>query len=110
MSIIGPITSQYISQLFGASSVTDKNGVVVKEEITPLSLVLNEGEPTTKIKCGLGMTINIGNFQNVKVDVSLEAPSNMDTDSLDSTFAFVKNWCETKLMAMKTEVEHDVAK
>lgn len=102
--------SHYISQLFGVSAVTDKNGVVVKEEITPLSLVLNEGEPTTRIKCALGMTINIGNYQSVRVDVSLEAPSNTSTDSLDITFAFVKKWCEDKVMAMKKEVETDLAK
>lgn len=86
--------------------MTDKNGVV-QEVITPLSLSLAEG-PQTNVRCEVGMTINLGNYQSAKINVSLEAPSNLDTDSLDKTFEFLKNWCDAKLVGMRKEILEDV--
>lgn len=87
--------------------MTDKNGIV-KEEVTPLSLALDLGEPSTRVKCEVGMTMNLGNYQSAKILVSLEAPSNMGTDSLDKTFEFLKGWCDTKLVGMREEILKDV--
>lgn len=94
-----------LTQIYGVASVTDQNGVV-KETITPVALSLAEG-PQTRVKCAVGMTINLGNFQSARIDVSLEAPSNLDTDSLDKTFEFIKNWIDVKSSAMKAEIEAD---
>lgn len=87
--------------------MTDSNGVTTSS-VTPLQLTLGDG-PQTRVRCELGMTINIQNFQNVKVHVALEAPSNLDTESLDRTYEFIKNWCDAKISALKAEVEKDAA-
>lgn len=96
-----------LTQVYGVSSVTDANGVV-KEEVTPLSLSIDAGEPLCRIKCELGMTINLGKYQNAKILVAAEAPSNMDTDSLDKTFEFLKEWVDTKMVGMKEEIVKDI--
>lgn len=92
-----------LTQIYGVASVTDQNGVV-KETLTPIALALVDG-PQTRVKCAVGMTINLGNFQSARIDASLEAPSNLDTDSLDKTWEFLKTWLDNKLIAMKAEIE-----
>lgn len=86
--------------------MTDINGVV-KADSTPVALSLAEG-PQTHIEVAVGTTVNMGNYQSARIDVSIRAPSNLDTDSLDKTFEFLKNWCDTKLVGMYKEIKKDL--
>ncbi len=43
----------------------------------------------------VGRTINLGNFENVKISVGIDI--NTDTDSLDKDYARAQKWVERKL-------------
>ena len=79
-----------------------------KETQEMVGLTLKEG-PTTEIMVELGFTKNLGDYQSARFHVSLKAPSNLDTDSLDKTYEFVKGWCDNKMGAMIDEFDKDMA-
>ncbi len=43
----------------------------------------------------VGRTINLGNFENVKISVGIDI--NTDTDSVDKDYVRAKKWVEKKL-------------
>lgn len=48
-----------------------------------------------KVRVSLGQTVNIGNYESVRVDVTLELPC--DELTRDSAFEKVKKWVMDKL-------------
>jgi hypothetical protein len=98
--------TNFVSQIIGEASVTDKTGAVFTTQ-HKLSLTLKDG-PATEIGCEMSFTKNLGNYQSARFHVSLKAPSNLDTDSLDKTFEYVKTWVDDKLAAMIQEADETV--
>jgi hypothetical protein len=96
-------TATTLEQLVGVATVTEPTGAV-KETQEKLSLTLNQG-PTAEVACEIGFTLNMGNFQSTKMLVSLKAPSNIDPDSLDKTYEYIKNWVDKKLTALVEEAK-----
>lgn len=64
------------------------------------SLVVHQGILTNTepclIKVGGGQTINIGNFESVRLDVSLSMPC--EKSEIEATYDYASDWVSTKLM------------
>jgi hypothetical protein len=61
-------------------------------EATPKS-----GGSLARVEYKAGTTINMGNYESLRVDVGIVLPSRMSPDSLDTTFEFCREWVEGKL-------------
>ena len=51
------------------------------------------------------MTKNLGDFESLRVDVSLFLPSETDKKSLDKTFKKADKWCEKKMQQIVKELD-----
>lgn len=82
--------------------------VQVYEDKKPIDHVFNkdEREPEivsdsipidklAKVKYGMGITINIGNFQSARVDIGVEYPTHVD--DIDTEYNRLADYCSTKL-------------
>lgn len=75
-----------------------KGGVVEStEEIKVGEIVVSDDKQMANVGVKLGRTINLGDFESLRVDVSLFMPSETDKKSLKKTFKFCKNWCDDKM-------------
>lgn len=50
----------------------------------------------------LGATVNIGDFNNIKISVSLHVPC--EIGDVDETFVSVQEWCQEKMSQLHDEV------
>lgn len=78
----------------GKVSKTDKSGTVDEEEV--LGEVVTSG-PMANVGFRLSHTKNLGNYESLKVDVSLYMPSHTDKKSLNKTFKKLQKWCDNKM-------------
>ena len=66
-------------------------GTDQKEEIIDMA---GEDTKTASVSVGLGMTINLGNYQSAKVDVHVTLPSDPDKESLEKTYKDAVDFCK----------------
>lgn len=52
----------------------------------------------------LGLTMNLGDFNSAKINISLNMPTDME--NLESNFDFAKQWVENKVQELAAEVEN----
>ena len=75
-----------------------KNGVVEDtEEIVLGEMVVSDDVPMANVGVKLGKTMNLGDFESLRVDVSLFMPSETDKKSLNKTFKKCLKWCDGKM-------------
>lgn len=75
-----------------------KNGVVEDtEEIVLGEMVVSDDVPMANVGVKLGKTMNLGDFESLRVDVSLFMPSETDKKSLNKTFKKCLTWCDNKM-------------
>ena len=56
-----------------------------------------------KVKYQLGITINLGNYENAKVDCGIELSCDQDEKSLEEAFENAKEFVKTKVEQEKME-------
>ena len=61
--------------------------------------------PLANVGMKLGHTKNMGDYESVRIDVSLYMPSETDKKSLDKTFKKVFKWCDKKLASVVEKLE-----
>lgn len=65
-------------------------------------------EEATKIRVGLGITVNLGNYETARVDISVEdfkrSGETMDT-SVDRIYRFVENKVEEKVAEIAKDIK-----
>ena len=86
----------------GKTSVQDKNGASVDTEETVGDL--EYGEDLANVGLTLSYTKNLGNFNSVKVQVSLHRPCENIDPEIEATFAKVEDWVDTKMQAIVSEL------
>ena len=59
-------------------------------------------KPAFNVGMKLGRTINIGDYNSVRFDVSLHAPCYKGEE--DAVFDYVKNWVEEKVNGVSEEI------
>lgn len=68
---------------------------------------LTDPKGVHRVGVSVGYTRNMGNFESLRLDISLEADG---TGHPDQTFDKVYGWCEKKLVAALNEVEKELNK
>jgi hypothetical protein len=53
--------------------------------------------PMANVGMKVGITKNLGNYESVRVDVSLYLPCEPDAASVEDTFQTVNIWCDLKM-------------
>lgn len=94
-------------EVIGTSTLTGPNGTTEQEE-TKLGLTIEDDKPTAEVSFETGFTLNLGNYQSARIHVGLKIPSNLDADSLDKSYEFVKNWVDVKLTAAIMEAKNNL--
>ena len=74
----------------------DNDGNVIDTEEEVLGEVVVD-KPMANVGVKLGTTKNLGNYESLRVDVSLFMPSETDKKSLNKTFKKCFNWVDDKL-------------
>jgi hypothetical protein len=89
-----------------ADVVTSASGAVTSTQTENLPVEgfepVKQAATYAMVGVGFGLTVNIGNFESVRMDVSLQVPC--ADDAVDETFPAVKGWVEDKLNAMAEEL------
>ena len=85
-------------KIVGKVDTIDKDGEVTDtEEIVLGDMVVSDDTPMANVGVKLGTTKNLGDYNSLRVDVSLFMPSETDKKSLNKTFKRCFKWCDTKL-------------
>lgn len=85
-------------QVVGKVEKIAKDGSVESTEEIPLGeVVVSDDIPMANVGVKLGKTINLGDFESLRVDVSLFMPSETDNKSLNKTFKKALKWCDGKM-------------
>lgn len=62
---------------------------------------------STKINVSLGYTLNLGNFQSLRIDLGIE-DSKRDGENIEDAFNRVYSFVENKLVAKVNEAKDEV--
>lgn len=65
-------------------------------------LVHNFEGPVARIKRGYGLTLNLGNYESARFDVTLELPCHVE--DIDAADEFARQWVEKRCEAEVAEV------
>lgn len=72
---------------------------------------LKEGDayegPTCSVGFKVGYTKNLGNYESMRIDVSVNMPCY--PSEMQDVFAFCKQWVDDKMDAVVAEVEEDIS-
>ncbi len=61
----------------------------------------------TKVTVGLGYTLNLGNFQSLRIDLSI-TDNKRDGENIGEAFERVYSFVETKLQEKVTEAQGEI--
>lgn len=66
-------------------------------DMQELIAVVKSNKPMANVGFGMDRTINLGNYENVKVHVAIHVPSEVDEDEIEGNYLFAKSWVEQKM-------------
>jgi hypothetical protein len=69
--------------------------------------LIQKGLAMTKVRVSLGYTVNMKNYESLRVDVAVEDEVR-DAESVDEGYSRVRGFVETKLMETVEEVKADL--
>lgn len=90
-------------QVKGKVETLDKDGNVIDTQEEVLGEV-EITEPMANVGVKLGTTKNLGDYESLRVDVSLFMPSKTDEKSLKKTFKKTFKWVDDKLDSIMSDV------
>jgi len=61
-----------------------------------------------KVRVGFGLTINLGNYESARLDVSVEVPCYKE--QVDDAYAAAKGWVEERVQEEVAEIKSGTAK
>jgi len=62
-------------------------------------------KPMANVGMKVGMTKNLGDYNSLRVDVSLYLPCENTDVAVNETFDLVENWCDLKMQGIMEEYE-----
>ena len=74
---------------------TSKTGGASTEKIVVTEVVSDA--PMANVGISIAMTKNLGNYESLKVQVSIHMPTKTDLASLDDAFLFCQTWADNKM-------------
>lgn len=94
----GQTPTAHITTTNSSDGTTTDEQQVVGEDI------LIEG-PAANVGVTCSITKNLGNYENVKVQVSLHLPCRLDADEIEETYKQCKEWVDEKIGEINEEIE-----
>lgn len=91
-------------QIVGKTELLDNKGNVIDTEEEVLGEVTTD-KPMANVGVKLGTTKNMGDYESLRVDVSLFMPSETDKKSLNKTFKKCFKWVDDKLDGIMEDVD-----
>lgn len=79
-------------------------GKEVKEKVVELAPVISD-KPMANVGLKVGWTKNLGDYNSMRVDVSLYLPCDTEQDEIDKTFEKVSVWCDLRMGEVMAEYE-----
>lgn len=89
-------------QATGTTSKKEGDGAVVETTEQVGDPIITD-KPLCNVGVRQGVTINMGNYNSAKLEVSLFIPC--DAAEVDEAFLIAKNWTDEKLQGMVTELQ-----
>ncbi len=62
-----------------------------------------EGKPMANVGYGIDRTVNLGDFESLKIHVTLHVPSEVDESEIEGNYNFCKGWVEKKMEEVISE-------
>lgn len=69
------------------------NSKLVPVELPP-------GKPVAEVKVSLSQTVNLGNFQSVRAEVSVMVPAPATADGIELTYERAARWAQEKVVSL----------
>ena len=95
------------------ASVSIKKGGVEDTEQVQVGEALVSNKPLANVGFSASYTKNLGEFESVKISVSLHMPVEIDftslqslSDQVDSAYEFVQGWVDAKMNEAITDMEN----
>ena len=74
-----------------------KGKELIWEEQVEVAEVKHSKQPMANIGYGLDRTINLGNYESLKIHVTIHVPSIVSESEIEENYAFCKKWTELKM-------------
>jgi hypothetical protein len=84
-----------------------KDGVLTWETYETQAEIKHGAAPMANVGYGLDRTINLGNYESLKIHVTIHVPSLVDEDEIEGNYAFCKGWTEQKMDEAVAEYTDD---
>lgn len=85
-----------------------KDGELVLEDYEQVAELKHESAaPKANVGYGLDRTINLGNYESLKIHVTIHVPSEVDEEEIEGNYAFCKGWTEQKMDEAVAEYTDD---
>jgi hypothetical protein len=88
-----------VETMVGSALVKHPDGSVEDIGAIGLPVVVGPG-PFANVGVRAKVTINLGNYENVQVEVSLHLPSANDHDEILSSFKYASAWVDDKMQEL----------
>jgi hypothetical protein len=95
-----PVVHPESTSLASQATVTRtyKNGITERSETSDDTLTVHKfiTEPAS-VRVGMGMTISLGNYESVRIDVNLSVPCYKE--EVNDAYAYASEWVQAKTLA-----------
>lgn len=100
LKTILPDGSLVINPIVGTVTIKHADGSESQVEVPIKEIMVNK--PMINVGMSAATTKNLGNYESAKISVSLHVPC--DAVDLEETYAFVKDWVNSKMVEVISEI------
>lgn len=99
----GEVQEHDVKEVVAQTTTKNADGTETTEQEVLGTVVASA--PMANVGISMGMTRNIGDYNNVKYQVSLHIPCAVDPEEIEATYNEGKEWVETKLNTLIEELD-----
>lgn len=88
----------------------DEPEKVAQMDVEGAESVQPAGKPMANVGYGIDRTVNLGDFESLKIHVTLHVPSEVDVDEINDNYLFCKGWVEKQMEEVISEYTEEVSK
>ena len=98
-----PLTLAEVGQEVLGTVTVQESGQMHTDLTELVAVIKGMPQPTANVGFGMDRTINLGNYENVKVHVAIHVPSEVSEEEIEGNYEFAKGWCEQKMTEVLEE-------
>lgn len=89
----------------GSVTIQADNDLENTKPYPELSAQVFDG-PNCNVGYKMGYTKNLGNYESMRIDITINVPANYD--QLEDAFEFAKEWADEKMNAVVKEIDEEI--